>query len=83
MFTTIGVMRAVGAKRPTVSRLFTIEASVLGFLGGIIGLGIGYILILIANPIINKQFQVNSIKTTNIINLPRGLFSRLLQLQPL
>jgi putative ABC transport system permease protein len=69
----IGVMRAVGAKRSTVSRLFTIEASVLGFLGGIIGLGIGYVLILIANPIINKQLQVNSIKTTNIINLPPWL----------
>jgi len=66
----IGVMRAVGAKRSTVSRLFTIEASVLGFLGGIVGLGIGYALILIANPIINKQLKLNSIHTSNIINLP-------------
>ncbi len=66
----IGVMRAVGAKRSTVSRLFTIEASVLGFLGGVIGLLIGYVLILIANPIINKQLKLNSIHTSNIINLP-------------
>jgi putative ABC transport system permease protein len=66
----IGVMRAVGARRATVSRLFTIEASALGFLGGMLGLGIGYGLILIANPIINRQLHVNSIKSNNIIGLP-------------
>jgi putative ABC transport system permease protein len=66
----IGVMRAVGAKRSTISSLFTIEASILGFFGGLIGLGIGYVLILVANPIINKQLSVNSIKSNNIISLP-------------
>jgi ABC-type antimicrobial peptide transport system permease subunit len=66
-------MRAVGAKRATVSRLFTIEASVLGFLGGLIGLGIGYLMVLIANPIINKQLKVNSLTTHNIISLPLWL----------
>ena len=64
------VMRAVGAKRSTVSRLFTFEASLLGFLGGVIGLGIGYALTLIANPIINNQLKTNGIKSTNIITLP-------------
>ena len=66
----IGVMRAVGAKRSTISSLFTIEASILGFFGGLIGLGIGYVLVLIANPILNKQLSVNSIKSNNIISLP-------------
>jgi ABC-type antimicrobial peptide transport system permease subunit len=37
----IGVMRAVGARRATVSLLFTIEAAWLGFWGGVIGLGVG------------------------------------------
>jgi putative ABC transport system permease protein len=53
-----------------VSRLFTLEASLLGFFGGIIGLGIGYALTLIANPIINKQLQTNGIVSSNIITLP-------------
>jgi ABC-type antimicrobial peptide transport system permease subunit len=69
----IGVMRAVGAKRSTISTLFTIEASILGFFGGLIGLGIGYVLVLIANPIINKQLSINSIKSNNIISLPPWL----------
>jgi putative ABC transport system permease protein len=69
----IGVMRAVGAKRSTISRLFTIEASILGFFGGLLGLGIGYVLVLVANPILNKQLSVNSIKSNNIISLPLWL----------
>ena len=69
----IGVMRAVGAKRSTVSRLFTFEASLLGFLGGIVGLGVGYGLVLIANPIINHQLKGNNIASKNIIVLPLWL----------
>jgi ABC-type antimicrobial peptide transport system permease subunit len=66
----IGVMRAVGARRSTVSKLFTFEASLLGFMGGVVGLAVGYGLILIANPIINKQLKSNGIASSNIITLP-------------
>ncbi|HEX7632825.1 MAG TPA: ABC transporter permease [Candidatus Saccharimonadales bacterium] len=69
----IGVMRAVGAKRGTISRLFTFEASLLGFLGGVLGLGVGYGLVLIANPLINKQLSSNGIASRNIITLPLWL----------
>jgi ABC-type antimicrobial peptide transport system permease subunit len=71
----IGVMRAVGARRSTVSRLFTIEASLLGLIGGIIGLGVGYGLTLIANPLINNQLKGNGIKSSNIITLPIWLIA--------
>ncbi len=66
----IGVMRAVGARRGTVSALFTFEAALLGFFGGVIGLGVGYGAVLIANPIINKQLSSNNITSSNIITLP-------------
>lgn len=66
----IGVMRAVGAKRSTVSSLFTFEASLLGFLGGVFGVLVGFGLTLIANPIINKQLRGNGIASSNIITLP-------------
>jgi ABC-type antimicrobial peptide transport system permease subunit len=69
----IGVMRAVGAKRGTVSRLFTIEASLLGFWGGVVGVGVGYGLTSIANIFINKQLLSNGLTARNIIALPPWL----------
>jgi putative ABC transport system permease protein len=69
----IGVMRAVGARRGTVSALFTFEAALLGFFGGVVGLGIGYGAVLIANPIINKQLSSNNVASSNIITLPLWL----------
>jgi putative ABC transport system permease protein len=38
----IGVMRACGATRAAVRRLFTFEAALLGFWGGVFGTGVGY-----------------------------------------
>ncbi len=69
----IGVMRAVGAKRSTISRLFTLEASTLGFLGGVLGIGVGLALVMVANPLVNKQLAANGIKAMNIITLPPWL----------
>lgn len=66
----IGVMRAVGAKRSTVSRLFTLEASLLGFLGGTFGIVLGYGLIQLANIFINIQLADNTVASRNIISLP-------------
>jgi len=64
------VVAAVGARRGTVSLLFTIEAALLGFFGGVLGLGVGYAAVLIANPIVNKQLSGNNITSSNIITLP-------------
>ena len=69
----IGVMRAVGAKRGTVSRLFTIEASLLGFWGGVVGVAVGYGLTSLANVFINKQLLSNGLAARNIITLPPWL----------
>jgi ABC-type antimicrobial peptide transport system permease subunit len=69
----IGVMRAVGAKRSTVRRLFTLEASLLGFLGGTFGIAFGYGLILLANFFINAQLADNAVLSRNIISLPGWL----------
>jgi putative ABC transport system permease protein len=69
----IGVMRAVGARRGTVSLLFTFEAALLGFFGGVVGLLVGYGAVLVANPLINNQLSSNNIGSSNIITLPLWL----------
>ncbi|MBI3624121.1 ABC transporter permease [Candidatus Saccharibacteria bacterium] len=66
----IGVMRAVGAKRSTVRALFTFEASMLGFWGGVFGVAVGYGLTRIANVVINRQLASQGVKAHNIIGLP-------------
>lgn len=70
----IGVMRAVGAKRSTVSRLFTLEASMIGFLGGTLGVAFGYSFIMLANFFVNAQLADNFITGRNIISLPLWVF---------
>jgi putative ABC transport system permease protein len=45
----------------------------LGFFGGVVGLGIGYALTLIANPIVNKQLSSNGLIAKDIISLPPWL----------
>lgn len=50
----IGVMRACGATRATIRRLFTFEAASLGFWGGLFGLLLSYGLIRLAKFIITR-----------------------------
>jgi len=69
----IGVMRAVGARRSTISRLFTFEASLLGLFGGVLGILIAYALTLVGNPIINHQLKGNGISSSNILSMPPWL----------
>ncbi len=66
----IGAMRALGASRKTVRRLFTFEAGTLGLLGGIFGVLIGFVLSLIANPIVNEQLKKKALTARDIISVP-------------
>lgn len=50
----IGVMRACGATRATIRRLFTLEAALLGFLGGVFGMGISFSLGIVARFLVTK-----------------------------
>ena len=69
----IGVLRALGASRATVRRLFTVEAAMLGFLGGLLGVAIGYGAAAAVNPIINNQLSTHGFSMRNIITVPTAL----------
>lgn len=66
----IGVMRACGARKSTVRRLFTFEAAFLGFLGGFIGILIAFLLSFIGNIVLNNILEEQGMSITNIITLP-------------
>lgn len=55
----IGLMKALGARRRDVSRLFRYEAAWVGFLGGIIGVGIAF-LVTLFNPLIASALSLDS-----------------------
>jgi len=45
----IGIMKVIGAALKDIKRLFLFEAGMIGFLGGIMGIGISYLLSLLLN----------------------------------
>jgi putative ABC transport system permease protein len=52
-YSEIGIMKAVGAARGDVMKIFFVESSAIGFLGGILGLGLGWIVSRLINRVVN------------------------------
>ena len=63
----IGILRAVGARKKDVSRLFEAEATIIGMLAGLVGIGFTYLVSPIINVIINNLNP--SFDTGNIASL--------------
>jgi putative ABC transport system permease protein len=55
----IGLMKAVGASRKDISRLFRYEAAWVGMLGGVIGVFIAFLVTLL-NPTINEMLNLEA-----------------------
>ena len=64
----IGILRAIGASKKDISRVFNAETAIVGFVSGAMGIGITLLLICIANPILHA---VTGIEILNAI-LPVG-----------
>jgi putative ABC transport system permease protein len=65
----IGIMRAVGATKKTIRRLFRVEAGVLGFVGGLYGVIISFGCAIGLNQILNKQLADSGIADRNIVSI--------------
>lgn len=65
----IGIMRAIGATKKTVRRLFTVEAGVLGFMGGVFGVVLAYGVAIGLNQLLNKQLEESGITDRNIVGV--------------
>ena len=69
----IGVMRATGASRRTVLAMFTLEAGMIGFWGGMIGLGIASLARLVGNHALNNALSSHNLAGTDVISFPLWL----------
>jgi ABC-type transport system, involved in lipoprotein release, permease component len=66
----IGIMRATGATKSTVRSLFTVEAGVLGFMGGLFGIVLSFGVAILLNGVLNQQLEDGGISERNIITIP-------------
>lgn len=70
---TIGVWRAVGARRGLIVRLFLMQAALLGLVGGLIGVGLGVVIIKYVNQYVNSLLTSQNLQLANIAELPLWL----------
>ncbi|MBQ3468560.1 MAG: ABC transporter ATP-binding protein/permease [Bacilli bacterium] len=57
----IGILRALGARRKDIKRVFIAEVVIVGILSGIIGIGIAYLLTIPANMIIKNLSNLTNV----------------------
>ncbi len=72
---TVGVWRAIGARRKTIVRLFLLQAAILGFVGGALGALLGLIVSNYVNEYVNSLLKNQGLAITNIAMIPAWLFA--------
>jgi len=61
----IGILRAVGASKKDISRVFNAETLIEGFVAGVIGIGVSLLICIPINVAVKNSFDIN-----HIANLP-------------
>ena len=69
----IGIMKAVGASDSDVKRIFFFEAGVIGFMGGVFGLGLGFSVSMIINRVVNYFLARQGVPYINYFSYPLWL----------
>lgn len=57
----IGILRAIGASKKDIRRVFNAETLIVGFVAGMMGISITYIMSLIASALVLKHFNIPNI----------------------
>ncbi len=66
----VGILKALGAKRRDVFKMFILEAAIISFSGGILGLLGGYGLAKFINFIFNAVGQSRGVEASNFVEIP-------------
>jgi len=70
----IGIMKAVGASDGDVRKIFFFESSSIGFMGGILGFGLGWVVSRLINRIVNYFLARQGVPYIEYFNFPLWLF---------
>jgi len=66
----IGIMKAVGASDKDVKKIFFFEAGLIGFLGGIFGLALGWAVSLLINQVVNYFLAKQAVSYVDYFSFP-------------
>jgi putative ABC transport system permease protein len=66
----IGIMKAIGGSENEIKMIFFVEAAVIGFIGAIFGLILGWIVTKIATFVMNTQFLPSGEDPVNLFYFP-------------
>ncbi len=69
-YSEIGIMKAVGASDRDIRRVFFFESSAIGFLGGVFGLALGWVVSGIINRIVNYFLSRQGVPFFQYFNFP-------------
>lgn len=71
----IGIMKAIGGSEYEIRLIFFVEAAVIGFIGAIAGLVLGWVVTKIANLIVNTQLIPEGVEPVNMFYFPLWLIA--------
>jgi len=66
----IGIMKAVGASDRDVKKIFFFESGVIGFLGGVFGLALGWAVSMLINQVVNYFLARQGVPYVNYFSFP-------------
>jgi putative ABC transport system permease protein len=69
-YSEIGVMKAVGAADLDIQKIFIFESSMIGFMGGIFGLGLGWVVSRVINQVANYFLAKQGVPFIEYFNFP-------------
>jgi putative ABC transport system permease protein len=71
----IGIMKSIGASEREIKAVFFVEASTIGFIGAIFGLGLGWVVTRLANQIMNAKIVPEDMPPVDMFYFPWWLVS--------
>ena len=69
----IGIMKAIGGSEKEIKMIFFVEAAVIGFVGAIFGLFLGWLVTRVANMVMNAQIIPDGMDPVNLFYFPLWL----------
>ncbi len=71
----IGIMKSIGGSEKEIKSIFFVEASVIGFVGAIFGLGLGWAVTRVANQIMNAKIVPEEMPSVDMFFFPWWLIT--------